>query len=77
LCWGTVLVAVWSPGRADGELDAATYAEWRDYVLPKPDELAWTAIPWRSTLWTGVGDAHEARRPIVLWAMNGHPQGCT
>ena len=47
------------------------------HVLPKEDELAWRAIPWRSTLWDGVRDAHRTRKPILLWAMNGHPLGLT
>jgi hypothetical protein len=62
---------------AQDALEASTYAQWRDYVLPSAEERVWTEIPWRSTLWEAVRDAHAAERPVLLWAMNGHPQGST
>jgi hypothetical protein len=46
-------------------------------VVPAAEELRWLEIPWRATLWDAVVDAHRLRRPILLWAMNGHPLACT
>ena len=48
-------------------------------ALSVPDEadLAWTNVPWRSTLWDAVIDANRDEKPILLWAMNGHALGCT
>jgi len=46
-------------------------------VLPDPSERVWEALDWHSTLWDAVIDAHKAKQPILLWAMNGHPLGHT
>ena len=58
-------------------LTDATYASVRDHVLPSDDELAFQRLGWRSTLWQAVVEAREADKPILLWAMNGHPLACT
>ena len=47
------------------------------HVLPDKADLVWTRIPWRATLWDAVIDAHEQKKPILLWAMNGHALACT
>lgn len=57
--------------------DATESAEVRAHVLPDASELAWRSLGWRASLWQGVVDAYAAKRPILLWAMNGHPLGCT
>ncbi|MGQ0614936.1 MAG: hypothetical protein ACT4PV_14470 [Planctomycetaceae bacterium] len=49
----------------------------RGAVLPSAEELAFTAIGWRASFWEAVVEAHKADRPILLWAMNGHPLACT
>jgi len=58
-------------------LDGRTLEEWRDLILPRAEELSWEAIGWRPTFWAALGEAQERDRPILLWAMNGHPLGCT
>ena len=57
----------------EGELTDANYAKWRDHVLPRNWELSYRKIPWRSSYWEAVIEAQEADKPILLWAMNGHP----
>ena len=47
------------------------------YVLPDKADRAWQKVPWRATLWDAVIEAHEAKKPILLWAMNGHALACT
>lgn len=59
------------------ELSDATFERWRDFIAPKPGELSFRQIPWRARLWDAVVDAQAQEKPIVLWAMNGHPLGCT
>lgn len=46
-------------------------------ILPSEADEAWRELPWRTTFWEGVIDAQEADKPILLFAMNGHPFGCT
>ena len=53
------------------------FAQCRDLVLPSEDELAWRRIPWRDTLAAAVLEANDLDKPVLLWAMNGHPLGCT
>lgn len=45
-------------------------------ILPKPEESAWQKIAWRTDLWKARREAVEARKPIYLWEMDGHPLGC-
>lgn len=58
-------------------LTTATYGQWRDYLQPGEDEARWLEIPWRGSFWEGVQDAQIEGKPVLLWAMNGHPMGCT
>ncbi|MCA8964561.1 MAG: hypothetical protein H6838_00730 [Planctomycetes bacterium] len=58
-------------------LDRSTFAtHWR-HVLPSADELQWREIPWLGTLGEAVVQAHAQDKPVLLWAMNGHPLACT
>ena len=59
------------------DLTEETYAEIRDHVLPCADELRWTLVDWRASFWDAVVEAQKADKPILLWAMNGHPLACT
>ncbi|MGB6042079.1 MAG: hypothetical protein WBF93_02870 [Pirellulales bacterium] len=59
------------------ELTDETFTKWLDYVRPKPEELRWRRIPWRTVFWEAMQEANAADRPVLLWAMNGHPFGCT
>lgn len=52
-------------------------ADFVERVVPAPDDLGWNAIPWRVSYAEGVLDADRLDRPVLLWAMNGHPLGCT
>ena len=56
---------------------AETFAKWRDHIRPKAAEVSWEEVPWRATLWDAVVEAQGKEKPILLWAMNGHPLACT
>ncbi len=57
----------------EGELTEANYAKWRAHVLPRNWELSYRRIQWRPSFWEAVIEAQERDKPILLWAMNGHP----
>ena len=57
----------------DAELNEATYQTWRDHVLPRDWELKYQKIGWRTSFWDAVVEANEKDKPILMWAMNGHP----
>ena len=58
-------------------LDASSFRRWFDYIRPNADEQRWRAIPWRPTVWAALVEAQSLDRPILVWAMNGHPMACT
>lgn len=74
-----VLLVIALPAAADPpkELTDKTFAEWRDRIRPKSEERSIETIPWFSTFWDAVIAAQKEDRPILLFAMNGHPLACT
>ena len=55
----------------------ADFEKWLGFILPAPDELSWRKIPWRHEFGIALLLAKQQNRPVLLWAMNGHPLGCT
>ena len=47
------------------------------HVVPGEEELRWRSLPWRPSLSAGMRDGARLDRPVLLWAMNGHPLGST
>jgi hypothetical protein len=74
--WIAAALLAWSSLAAQ-ELKEETFDNWYSYILPKTSELTWRTIGWRRTLGDGWLEAQEKDMPILLWAMNGHPCGCT
>ena len=58
-------------------LDDQSFELWRDYVRPQAMEESYLEIPWRESFYSAINEARKTDRPILLWAMNGHPLGCT
>lgn len=56
--------------------DEAVRARWMEYVLPRAEETAWLELGWGSQLHAALGRARDAGKPVLFWAMNGHPLGC-
>lgn len=59
------------------ELTWDTFDRVRDFTLPTDKELGWRDIPWRSDLGQAVAEASKKEMPVLIWAMNGDPLGCT
>ena len=47
------------------------------HVLPSPAETAWLDLPWQPTLRAGLVTGAAEKKPVLLWAMNGHPLAST
>ena len=62
------------PGNA---LTDENRAAWVAHIQPAPEELAAESIDWIPSFARGVHEASRAGRPLLFWAMNGHPLGCT
>lgn len=59
------------------ELNDQSFERWRDLVRPRAKEESYLEIPWRESFVVAINEARETDKPILLWAMNGHPLGCT
>lgn len=56
--------------------DPEGFAQMHRAIKPRPEERLWTQIPWGVDLWEARRHALALGKPILLWAMNGHPLGC-
>lgn len=59
------------------ELTLQNFDAFVDKISPEPDELAWQEIAWESQLTKAIERANREDKPLLIWAMNGHPLGCT
>ena len=50
---------------------------WRELLRPAPEELAFEQIEWIPDFAAGIRRASQIGRPLLFWAMNGHPLACT
>ncbi len=58
------------------EMPPHHFKELRDQIL-RPVELGWNEIPWQLSLSEAIQQAVQKNRPLFIWAMDGHPLGCT
>jgi hypothetical protein len=59
------------------EPNQENFSQWRDYIRPKASELVFEQCEWKANFWDAVTEAQRTSKPILLWAMNGHPMACT
>jgi hypothetical protein len=52
------------------------FRELHNELRPDPD-AKWRSIPWKLSLLDAQAAAAESQKPIFIWAMDGHPLGCT
>ena len=45
--------------------------------LQPTGEETWRMIPWKTSLLEAQALAAKEKKPLFLWAMDGHPLGCT
>ena len=58
------------------ELTHTRFYELLKEVRPAADE-PWRTIPWKLSLIDAQNMAAQDNKPIFIWAMDGHPLGCT
>jgi hypothetical protein len=75
--FGTLVVVLAAASQPTAQLNDKTFAQWRDRIRPKSEELSFETVDWLPTFWEGVIAAQREDKPILLWAMNGHPLACT
>ena len=57
-------------------LTEAKFRELHKELQPQGDE-PWRTIPWKIALLDAQRAAAKQNMPIFIWAMDGHPLGCT
>ena len=58
------------------ELTEAKFKQLHAELQPAADE-PWRTIPWKIALLDAQQTAARENKPIFIWAMDGHPLGCT
>ena len=78
----TAIALAWLAGMGGGDapqIAPVTPAEFEKIereLVPRKAET-WRTIPWRVDLLAARAEAARSGRPLMIWAMNGHPLGCT
>ncbi|MGB0581816.1 MAG: hypothetical protein ACPGVU_19145 [Limisphaerales bacterium] len=60
---------------ASGTLSVSEFERLHAELQPAPED-AWRTIPWETSLIGAQAMAAKERKPIFIWAMDGHPLGC-
>lgn len=58
-------------------IESADLDAWRRWIRPQGDEAAFEEIDWIADFAGGLRAADSEQKPLLFWAMNGHPLGCT
>ena len=61
---------------ASEQLTEESFQRLHAELQPAPDE-PWRTIPWKIALLDAQQEAAREHKPIFIWAMDGHPLGCT
>ena len=72
----SVLVSLLLAGAASAELTVADFQRLHQELQPNANET-WRSIPWKIKLLEAQRIAAAQHKPIFIWAMDGHPLGCT
>ncbi len=70
------LVLLTGSGLYAGELSEADVLRLHK-KLQVSGKATWRTIPWKISLLDAQRAAVSEKKPIFIWAMDGHPLGCT
>jgi hypothetical protein len=59
-----------------GAISSAEFETLHQQLPPAGDEV-WRSIPWKISLLEAQAAAVKEKKMIFIWAMDGHPLGCT
>ncbi|MBC8353703.1 MAG: hypothetical protein H8E66_17025 [Planctomycetes bacterium] len=65
-----------SPVACAGDLTMAEFQELHEQLQVSADK-PWRTIPWKTAMLDAQHTAAQQAKPIFIWAMDGHPLGCT
>ncbi len=56
-------------------LTRSEFARLHRELIPAETE-PWERVPWSTDLMNAARRAERKKKPLFIWAMNGHPLGC-
>ena len=65
-----------APSVTADELTEADFLKIHGELQPD-DSALWRSVPWKTSVLSAQNVAAEQKKPIFIWAMDGHPLGCT
>ncbi len=71
-----LLLAIITPPLAAEELTEQRFQQLLRELKPS-ESAVWRSIPWKISLLDAQQVAATENKPIFIWAMDGHPLGCT
>ena len=73
---GLLIVVLFTKVSLAAELNESEFRSLQRQLQP-PADAPWRTIPWKITLIEAQRTAIQEQKPIFIWAMDGHPLGCT
>jgi hypothetical protein len=59
-----------------GDLSEKEFRRLHAELQPTKDAL-WRTVPWKTSVLDAQQMAAAEQKPLFIWAMDGHPLGCT
>jgi hypothetical protein len=70
------LVVTLAPSLVGDDITSEEFRRLQQALTPDASE-PWRTIPWKIALLDAQHVAASQSKPIFIWAMDGHPLGCT
>lgn len=74
---GVVVALVGSSTHASGQDTDVSKLAQQCSAIGGDQDAAWRTVDWQTDLITAQRMAVEQQKPLFIWAMDGHPLGCT
>ena len=71
-----LFVLLFTASLSNGQLTKADFEKLHAQLLPDQTE-PWRQIPWKTSVLEAQNVAASEGKPLFIWAMDGHPLGCT
>jgi hypothetical protein len=71
-----IMALLWANVVPSAEFTSNEFGQFQQACQASLDE-PWRTIPWKISLLEAQNLAAKEKKPIFIWAMDGHPLGCT
>lgn len=70
-----LVLMILMPYFVNGQISEEKFKDLKTVLTPDKNE-AWKTIPWKLFVLDAQKSAVEHKKPIFIWAMDGHPLAC-